>query len=82
MSEYPECERLAEVAPKSQVIGEFLDWLANKGIALGTWDGDMYLRVHSYVPNELLAEFFEIDLKLVERERAQLLSTIREEQDP
>jgi hypothetical protein len=30
----PECERLVKVAPYSQKIGEFLDWLDERGITL------------------------------------------------
>ena len=35
---YPECEKLQEVAPKTQVIMEFLEWLnSNKKMLLATY---------------------------------------------
>lgn len=33
----PECERVHEVAPKSQAIGEFVEWLESQGIVLATY---------------------------------------------
>lgn len=34
---YPECEKLAKVAPISNRMGEFLDWLREQGISLVKW---------------------------------------------
>ena len=34
MVEYPECEKMKAAQPKSQVIGEFLEWLSERGIVL------------------------------------------------
>lgn len=41
MSEYPECEKLAEASKVTQPIGEFLDWLNSQGIHLMTWREDL-----------------------------------------
>lgn len=38
MSDYPECERMVAVAPESQKIGEFLDWLGQQGIHLAVFE--------------------------------------------
>lgn len=93
----PECERLHEVSPFSQKIGEFLEWLqSEKGIVLGTYhehDENCYgsdsYRICGLCRDELyptrlsieqvLAEFFEIDLTKVENERRALLESLGEE---
>lgn len=41
MSTYPECDKLAEASKQTQVIGEFLDWLATQHIQLMTWREDL-----------------------------------------
>ena len=73
---YPECEKLAKIAPESQKIGEFLDWLRNQGIHLCKWEethcsaGDPEDLVEIREPREnLLAKYFEVDLDKVEEER-------------
>lgn len=39
MSDYPEHEKLQSISDHSQVIGEFVEWLAGeKGIHLGEWE--------------------------------------------
>ena len=85
--EYPECENMAKVRPQSDIIGEFLGWLQGKkewemceyqpdepGVAGG------YCPVH-FNTEELLAEFFNIDLKKVEEERRQMLDEIRKKDE-
>lgn len=32
MKEYPEHEKLSKIEDKSQIIGEFIEWMASKGI--------------------------------------------------
>ncbi len=79
---YPECEKMQGVKDKSQAIGEFLEWLNyEKHIILATAgdeenSGDLSM-IH-YSSEELLAEFFEIDLKKVEKEKQQILKEIRQ----
>jgi hypothetical protein len=99
---YPELEKMRKVQQKSQLIGEFLDWLNyEKKVQLGRfhehtedcydgWDeddddiricgmgeGELMLLNTSY--ENLLAEFFDIDLKKVDKERRALLDEIRKE---
>lgn len=81
--EAPECERMKEVAPLSNEIGEFLDWLGyEKGWHLGEYDPDslsgrMYPVQQPF--EKILAEYFEIDLNKVEDERRAILEYIREQ---
>ena len=81
MSEYPECEKMAAVRDKSHTIGEFLEWLGDEtpySICEYTGDDGGY---GSYQPTyatieQLLAKFFDIDLKKVEAERGRILEEI------
>jgi len=79
---YPEHERLKSVHPESQTIGEFLDWLQNeKGITLATYEDDYY-EGHILMPvrkpiDRWLAEYFDIDLDLIEREKRLMLDEQR-----
>mgnify|MGYP001611424741 FL=1 len=77
-AEYPECEKALAFREKSQVCGEFLEWLHSKGYYL------CYLpRGHElWVPireniEKLLAEFFGVDLNKVEQENRTMLEQIR-----
>ena len=100
----PESDKLIAIAPKSQAIGEFIEWLrGTKGIEFATrhhhgdkcegWDQercrynpssieycpvqDGGLMPESFTIEKIVAEFFEIDMMKVERERAALLDSIR-----
>lgn len=80
--ETTECEKLKQVATESQKLGTFIDWLRDeKGFQICEDIGD---RNHiEYSPirmrmEELLADYFEIDLNKVETERRALLDALRE----
>ena len=93
---YPECDKMKSVQPRSQLIGEFLEWLnQEKGVTLAKLhehnadcfneDGerDCGMCTQSFYPirytiENLLAEFFEIDLEKVEREKRAMLKELRE----
>lgn len=85
MTSYPEHEKLAKIADKSQTMGEWVEWLQGKGYVLaeyGTGEpGDdrsphRLYAVHSN-PSELLAEFFDIDRDKIEAEKRQMLEEMR-----
>lgn len=77
--EYPEHDKLRAVNDRSQVVGEFLDWLDGEGIRLaratetGLYD---WILVRES-PRELIAKFFEIDLNQIEREKRMMLAEQR-----
>ncbi len=76
---YPEHLKLHAVRDKSQSIGEFVDWLdTEKGISLCRREGDDldFQRVFTST-TDLLAEFFEIDLKKLEIEKDDMLEAQR-----
>jgi len=77
-SKYPECEKLAAVSEKSQAIGGFLEWLQGfKQVELAKWGDNDRLYPEYIVIESLLAEYFEIDMNKVEKERRQILEDIQ-----
>lgn len=75
MSLYPEHKKLALIADQNRAVGDFLDWLLSKGVILASRDGER-LWAYQYSTTNLLAEFFEIDLDLIEREKREILTVI------
>jgi hypothetical protein len=80
----PECEKLRAIAPVSQKVGEFIEWLqTDKSIVFcKAVDDSDYDSDETYVPfsiniQSVLAEFFGIDMDKVERERSALLESLR-----
>ena len=86
-AQYPEHEKLHEIRDKSQVVGEFLEWAAEKGISLCQADPNYTGEYSPYWPvrlprGKLLAEFCGIDLDKLEEEKTAMLTKLREEQAP
>lgn len=74
--ECPECERMALVTKETQAAGEFLDWLLEeKGCSLEHRKEEVGSTL------ELLAEWKDIDLKKVEREKQALLDWLSKESE-
>ena len=74
---YPECEKMKKVHTESEAIGSFLDWLSEKGVWLACQEDEDIEKPFPYQTEELLAEFFDIDLKKVEREKRHMLEGCR-----
>lgn len=74
--ECPECEKLFKVSPQSQIIGAFLEHLKEKGIELAEWHRNSLVLV-SDSTEDLLSEYFDIDMGKVEEERRALLKYLR-----
>lgn len=90
----PELNRLAEVSVTSTTIGEFIDWLHNdQKLRLCEWREEVR-RGHDrdYAPEgfyedsrsieQLLADYFKIDLKKIEAERRALLAAMQDDDIP
>lgn len=77
---FPECEKLASVSEESNKIGQFLEWLLDdKQYCIAQYyDDDMALSDVCRSINDLLAEYFNIDLNEVERERRIMLDELRQ----
>lgn len=74
MSKYPEHDKMHAIKDQSQAIGEFLEWCGERRWQLVDMDTDFPVRKRT---EELLAEFFEIDLKKVEEEKLAMLASLR-----
>ena len=78
----PELDKMSIVQDKSQAIGQFIEWLGER-------DPQLYLcecakEEEGFFPvypsiEKLLAEYFEIDLNKVEKERRELLDYVRQQ---
>ena len=80
---YPEHDKLRAINDKSQVVGEFLEWLESgeahpdgESIELAYHIGD-FLEPYYKRKESLLARFFEIDLHRLEEEKRQMLEECR-----
>ncbi len=105
-TDYPECKKMKKVREKSQVIGDFLQWLQEgeveqnlplkRSIFLAAycvksedhrgrkleeedWELGEDIVPYSYNAERLLAEFFDIDLAKVEKERQEILEDVQKQ---
>lgn len=67
----PELDKLAKVYEQSQAAGAFLDWMLSRGYVQHTRT--------RFRMEEVLADYFCIDLGKVENERRQILESLRVE---
>lgn len=85
---YPEHEKMKAIKDKSQAVGEFLEWLdQEKGYEIAHYPmlenskGKKYQseRLLSIMTpsNKLLAEFFEINLDEIKKEKQQMIDEMR-----
>lgn len=86
-TKYPECEKMNAVSEDSNKIGAFLDWLNNEQcVVLARYYDDVecenceetskqLLPIRLSI-EELLAEYFDIDLDKVEKERREILERL------
>lgn len=78
---YPESVKFRQASAESQSIGEFLDWLQSQGYWLCKIDEKRGTLYHSDPGfNNLLAEYFGIDLEAREKEVRAMLEEWREKQ--
>ncbi len=77
---YPEHEKLKSIKGLSQELGSFIEWAKGKGWTLRKWheedDYTGYISVGKSI-QEMLAEFYNIDLVKLEEEKEDLLKQIR-----
>lgn len=76
--DYPEHERLSKVRDKSQAIGEFLEWLNEQDLHLARYDHrGVKLEPVPWEIQNRLADFFGIDLNVLEDEKRTMLDEQR-----
>ena len=81
--QFPEHEKLTKVSNQSQAIGEFVEWMLNvKGYHIAEYREDEYRETVMWDVGrpitDLLAEFYGIDLEVLEDEKLQMLEQQRE----
>ena len=81
-----ELDKMLAINNESQKIGEFLEWLSEQSIVLAEFDtitcedcgyeteALVYIRSNR---EQLLADYFKIDLNKCEQERQQILENLR-----
>jgi hypothetical protein len=78
--QYPEHEKLKVVQDQSQQIGNFLDWLSENQLTICNLTSgrieDQYLPTRRN-QEELLADYFDIDLQKIESEKRKMLKELR-----
>ena len=78
--ETPTLDRMIEIQEKSQICGEFLEFLQYKYAMFELKckrDDSYFAGIGDYInKEELLAEFFGIDLEEAERERQSILENL------
>lgn len=84
MVKTPECDKMLKVQDESQAIGAFLDWLQSER-RLTLCEANDRTFENSFIParigiEDLLAEYFKIDLNKVEKERRAILEECRKQQ--
>lgn len=77
--ETPMLEKMQEVREQSQIIGEFLDYMAERDTYMCEEDDDGNYYPTRRNTEQMLALFFEIDLVQAEKERGLLLEAVRNE---
>lgn len=80
MTDYPEHEKLQKVKGYTQAIGEFLDWLGERGIYLAEWErnSERMFPIGGKRNIDLIAEFYDLDRDALEEEKRVMLRTVRE----
>jgi len=73
MLETPEHEKLKKVSDKSQVIGEFIEWLETEGFYVTGRKRGKYFNLRW-----MLAKFFNIDEQKLEAEKIAMLEEMRQ----
>lgn len=80
MTTYPEHEKLHEVKRETQAICEFMEWLdRHKEIELRQRNTDYPVMEKA---RDLVAEFYDIDLKELENEKDRMVEAMRRINEP
>lgn len=83
--ETPELDKMLAVKEKSQIIGDFLEHLQEGEVYLAQMedddDGAQVLRETNFTTEQILANYFGINLDKAEQERGDLLDWVRDSQE-
>jgi len=80
---YPEHDKLKNISKISQELGSILDYLNSKGYTLRKWYEDEnyggYVAIDQSI-TQILAEYYKIDLNMIDVEKMQMINEIRNNQ--
>jgi hypothetical protein len=81
---YPEHAKQRSVLGVAQTLGEFLEWLDSQGVHLTQLREVDWAADPKYMPDvrskqQMLADYFGIDLNAIEQEKRAMLASIRAE---
>lgn len=75
----PELDKMALISDESQIIGEFMDAVLEKGMVLCEWQwvgqNEKLVPITKSI-EQVLADYYNIDLKQAEKERRALLASL------
>lgn len=76
---YEEHEKLKSIKNESETIGQFLEWQKTRNRDLCTFDSkfDEFAPTFNGSIEKILGEYFEIDLKKLEKEKCQMIEELR-----
>lgn len=74
---YPEHEKLKALGGQNQIVGDFIEWLGTQGRVIAEYDKHDRLYPVFHSRDQMLADFFEIDLKRLNREKDLILEDFR-----
>lgn len=82
MDRYPEHEKLKALDGENQKIGNFIEWLNEQGYSICEWKEGRGYNGGEYHParsntSDMLAQYFEIDVKRLEDEKQAMLAELR-----
>lgn len=85
MKNYPEHEKLEKIQEQSQWLGSFIEWLGEKEMFLAKYSDDdveypRIIIVNKSI-NDLLANYFNIDLIKIEKEKQSMLKLIQKQNE-
>ena len=78
---YPEHEKLKAIQDKTQLVGDFLEWLTECNYVLGRVEGDA-IEPTVMKRDDFLAMFFDIDRDRLEHEKRTMLKELRDPAPP
>jgi hypothetical protein len=78
-------DRMRAVKPCAEILGPFLEWLQEQGYVICEWSESGGYGVPAWAPirqniEQLLADYFGIDLEQVEAEKRAVLAAWRQEE--
>lgn len=76
---YPEHEKLSGINEQSQWLGSFIEWGQEQGWSFRQYDEetDNWYRIRKTI-EQMLSEYFKIDLVKLEEEKVQMLKQLSE----